>query len=592
MKREKIEEQFKWKDSDLYNSSEEFFADCERIKLLLRKVAGFKGRLNNEKDILKFLKLQVEVERKLERVIIYAYIKKSVEGADAKNIELGQASQDVSVKASMAMAFFEEEISKLSTEQILELANNPEFADFKRDLEFLVKNKPHVMPENIEKIVSGVGAFADFEDTFSTLSNIEMPIHDIVLKNGKHLPLNNSNFSKYMHSADREVRKQAYLNFYQAYKNFNITYSNTYINSLKYENFLVKTYNFKSNFERVNFYEEVPENLLSILLENVHKVLKLIQRLQKIKAKALKIDEFKYYDMFAPFTNSEPKFPLEKGIEAIISSLDVIGDDYIEMVKNALKLRWVDLYPSKNKDSCSYCISCYDVHPYILTNYNNTLESVSTLSHELGHAMQSFFASKEQSYNLFETPSLTCEIASTVNEILTKKYLIDNAKTKAEKLIAIDSLLGDFYGAIYKQSLYTEFEIFANSQIEAGEALTFDKLNNKYKELIKIYFGESCASTKNCECEWSRLPHLYSPFYVYKYVVGFVSACIICGKLLSGDKSYKQKYMQFLKAGRSKSPLELLKLAEVDLLDKCSYSQTFKLFELYINELEELLEEN
>lgn len=591
MKREKIDDKFKWNDNDLYLNFEAFDADCERIKLLLRKLKGFKNKLNNDIDILKFFNLKNDLDRKLERIIIYAYIRKSVEGADAKNIELNQIAQDISIKVSESLSFAEEEIAKLEDSKLIELSNNIEFSQFKRDLEFMIKNKPHVQTEEVEKIVSRAGAFADFEDTFSALSNIEMPIADVV-SNGKKIPLNNSNYSKFMRSCDRDIRKQAYNNYYKAYNSFNITYSNLYIDSLKYSNFLVKTYNFKSNFERVNFYEEVPEKLVNIMLKCVHKGLPILNNYFSLKRSELKLDSLKYYDFLAPLSNTqEPKYPYNKAIKAILNSLSVIGDDYIDLVRHALSSRWIDLYPTKNKESCSYCVSCYDVHPYILTNFNNSLDATSTLSHELGHAMQAYLASKVQPYNLAECPSLTCEIASTVNEILTKKYIIDNATDKNEKLLAIDSLLIDFYAAIFSQSLYTEFETFASGQIERGETLSFDKLNCKYKELIEKYFGKDVSNTQYCECGWSRLPHFYSPFYVYKYVVGFVSACTICGKLLPGDRNYKSKYMAFLKAGNSRSPLELLKLAEVDLLDEQTYFSAFKLFELYIDELKELLEE-
>lgn len=593
MKREKIEEKYKWRDSDLFASRDEFVAECDRVKIMLRKLTNYQGKLNTDKNILKFFNLENELNRKLERIIIFAYMRKSVEGNDPSNLEMGQMAQDISVKVSEALAFADPEISSLPNDQIKGLIADPAFRDFKRDLEFVIKNKPHVADAQTQKLVSGAGAFADFEDIFSQLSNIEMPIKDIVTAEGKKLTLTNANYSKFMRSSDRDIRRQAYENYYAAFASLNLTYSNLYTNTLKYENFLVKAFNFKGNFERTNFYEEVPQKLIETMLECVHEALPTFAKLQSIRKKVLGIDTLRYFDTFAPLTTGkEPKFTISRGADAIEKSLEVIGADYIDLVRHALNDRWVDLYPTPNKDSCSYCISCFDAHPYILTNYNNTLEAVSTLSHELGHAMQAYLASKQQPYNLAEAPSLTCEIASTVNEILTKKYLLDKAQTNEQKLLIIDSLLGDFYGAIFKQSMYTEFELYANDQVEKGESLSFDKLNSYYKGLIEKYFGKDLAATPNCEVEWSRLPHLYSPFYVYKYVVGFVSACIICGKLLSGDKDYKEKYLEFLKAGSSKSPLELLKLAEVDIMDAATYKQAFKLYELYIDELKELLGEN
>lgn len=593
MKREKIEEKYKWRDSDLFASRDEFVAECDRVKIMLRKLTNYQGKLNTDKNILKFFNLENDLNRKLERIIIFAYMRKSVEGSDPSNLEMGQMAQDISVKVSEALAFADPEISSLPNDQIKGLIADPAFADFKRDLEFVIKNKPHVADAQTQKLVSGAGAFADFEDIFSQLSNIEMPIKDIVTAEGKKLTLTNANYSKFMRSSDRDIRRQAYENYYAAFASLNLTYSNLYTNTLKYENFLVKAFNFKGNFERTNFYEEVPQKLIETMLDCVHEALPIFAKLQTIRKKVLGIDTLRYFDTFAPLTSGkEPKFAISRGVDAIEKSLEVIGADYIDLVRHALDDRWVDLYPTPNKDSCSYCISCFDAHPYILTNYNNTLEAVSTLSHELGHAMQAYLASKQQPYNLAEAPSLTCEIASTVNEILTKKYLLDKAQTNEQKLLIIDSLLGDFYGAIFKQSMYTEFELYVNDQVEKGESLSFDKLNSCYKGLIENYFGKDLAATPNCEVEWSRLPHLYSPFYVYKYVVGFVSACIICGKLLSGDKGYKEKYLEFLKAGSSKSPLELLKLAEVDIMDPATYKQAFKLYELYIDELKELLGEN
>ena len=377
-----------------------------------------------------------------------------------------------------------------------------------------------------------------------------------------------------------------------AYKKFNMTYASNYINALLYENFLVKCYNFKSNFERISFYDEIPEKLLDVMLSSVHKNLHLFYKLEALKKKTLKLERMKIYDIFAQLVPAKySKYPFNYGKELIKKSLEVLGQDYVSILEKSANERWIDVYPSKNKDSLGYCTSCYGVHPYILINYNNTLDAVSTLSHELGHGVQAYLASRVQPYSYADAPSLTGEIASTVNEILTKKYIIDHAKTKEEKINAIDSLLIDFYAAIFKQSLYTEFEIFASGEIEKGEVLTFEKLNKKYKELYKTYFGEVGASTHNAEYEWSRLPHLYSPFYVYTYVVGFVSASYICSRLLSGDKAYLNKYIEFLEKGSSISPTELLKIVEIDICDEKVYNMAFKLFDLYIDELKELLGE-
>ncbi|MBQ7453338.1 MAG: oligoendopeptidase F family protein [Clostridia bacterium] len=592
MDRDKINDKFKWKVSDIYESRLEFDADCERIRLMLRKLANFRGKLNNTKSIEKFMTLNTEMERKLEKVMIYAQINKSIQNNSPENSEMGELASNIMIKAGEDLSFADSEIACLPDEMLVELSKTKELADYRRYFEFMIKNKAHVLSPELEKIVSGAGAYANFEDLFNVLSNAEMPMKDILTPTGKKLRLTNSNYSKFVESPTRIIRKQAYENYNGAYGKFNMTYATNYINCLKYQNFLVKSYNFKSNFERISFYDEVPDDVLPTMLDCVHKNVKIFSRFEKLKKKALGVDTMKIYDLFAPsMTNEVIKYPFNRGAKIILDSLSVLGEEYTSLLVGALKNRWVDLYPSKNKESLCYCTSCYDVHPFVLTNYNNTLESISTLSHELGHAMQAYIASKTQPFVLADSSSLTGEIASTVNEILTKKFLIDSAKTKTEKMQAIESLLVDFYAAIYKQALYTEFELYVSSEIEKNELLTFEKLNKKYKSLLKEYFGDIADNTAFCEFEWSRLPHLYSPFYVYTYVVGFVSACYICGKLLSGDKNYKNKYFEFLKSGSSKNPIEQLAIAEIDITNPSFYNQAFKLFELYLDEFEELIVE-
>ena len=590
MKKTNQDERFIWRVEDIYETNDEFFADCERAKLKLRKLSGFKGKLNNKSTILEYLKLEEDLEKMLEKIQVYAYMNKSALGATNQTMMLNAASTDVSVRAGAATAFSSEEISKLENDQLRAMAKDPDFASFKRALEFMIKNKPHIRNDEVEKLVSNIGAFTDFEDSFQTLSDIEMPISDLMLKNGKRIPLSNSNYTKFIHSPERAIRKQAYNKLHEAYRRLNITYANSYLNKVKYANFITQTYNFKSTFERSCFYDEADSNILKVMLESVHEALPILQKMQKLRKKALNLPDFSIFDLFAPLTSEPlPKYYYNKATKIILNSLSPMGQDYVTLIEHALTDRWVDLYPAKNKDSSCYCINCFNVHPFVLTNFNNTGEAVSTLSHELGHAMQGYLAGMIQPFSTFECSRLTCEIASTVNEILTRKYLIDNTEDLNEKIAAIDSLLGDFYGAIFKQSLYTEFELFVFSKIEAGENLTFQHLNNKYKELLETYFGKTVEIPDNSAVEWSRIPHFYSPFYVYKYVVGFVSAIIICGNLLSGDKEYQQKYLNFLKAGSSKSPKELLKEVGVDLLDKNTYTRALKLYDLYIDELESVL---
>ena len=593
MERKDIETAFKWNEADIYDNTQAFYADYDRANLMLRKLVNYRGKLGSEKELEKFLKLETELDIKLEKIIVYAQIKKSVENNLPENAEMQSLASDILVKASEALSFFESEVAKLDDNTLLEYSKKPEFIGHERFFKFLIKNRPHILSAEEEKIVSGAGAFANFEETFNVLSNAEMPIEQIKTSSGKRIRLTNSNYTKFVESPNREIRQLAYNNYNTAYKRFNMTYASNYISALLYENFLVKCYKFKSNFERISFYDEIPEKLLDMMLSSVHKNIKLFYKLEAIKKKALNLDRMKIYDIFAQLVpEKHSKYPYKYGQEIILKSLDVLGQDYLKVIEKSLKERWIDVYPSKNKDSLCYCTSCYGVHPYVLVNFNGTLDAVSTLSHEMGHAVQAYLASKCQPYNYSSAPSLTGEIASTVNEILTKKYIIDHAKTKEEKINAIDSLLIDFYAAIFKQSLYTEFEMFASSEIEKGEMLTFEKLNKKYKDLLKTYFGDIAAGTHNCEYEWSRLPHLYSPFYVYTYVVGFVSASYICSRLLSGDKAYTSKYLEFLSAGSSLSPTELLKIVEIDICDEKVYNMAFKLFDLFIDELKELLEEN
>ena len=419
------------------------------------------------------------------------------------------------------------------------------------------------------------------------MDNLEIKLGRTINEDGKQEKLTRANYRVFVSSNNKKVRQSARLKMLRAYKAVNQTIACNYISHLKYNDFVAKTYKYKSTLAMCMEHGDLPQNLPREVVDNVTKFLPLVYRYYSWRKNFMKLDKFEDCDLasnlFDRSINKE--YPLGKALKIIKQALAPLGKDYVSMLDVAVTEDWIDTRYLPNKDSGAYSSNVYGVHPFILMTYDKTQNSVSTLAHEFGHSMHSYFSEKNQPYSKHDYEIFVAEVASTVNEILLSNWFVENAESKEEKIEFIADFLNTFIATVFRQTQYTEFELFVHDNIDKNVPMSYKTLNDFYGSLQKKYSGKEVKVIPDSKYHWSIVPHFYRDFYVFKYATGFISACAIVSKLLE-NTDYAKKYRQFLSAGSSKKPCDILKIADVDILDKKTYEKAFELFEKYLNMLE------
>lgn len=588
-KRSEIKEQYKWDLSSYYADESQFENDFNYIKNNYKNILKYENKLKNKKNILNCLMLNSDISKKLEKLVVYASLKCKEDVTNAKNNARLNRAEKLAAEVSTALCFISTEIKKLSNKTLDKLSNNEKFENFSLFFKDIIKAKPHILSINEEKILSAISEFAgDFSEVFDMLDSADIKFDNVSDKNGKSLELNNSVYSIYIQSDDAVLRRNAYIGLNSTYGKFNNTLAANYIASLKTDCIGAKLRNFKSALSSSIFYEDSSEEVYKNLINEVNSNLKVFWRYFEIKRKALGVDKLCICDMNANLKSAVKGYNFEAGYELVINALNILGQDYVNTLKRAKNERWIDVFTNAGKDTGAFCSGAYTANPVVLLNYENTINSVFTLTHELGHAMHSYYSNKNQPYEKADYEIFIAEVASTVNEMLLLFYLLNNSKTKAQKSYYYNYLLKLFTSTIFRQTLFAEFEEYAHSAYENGEETTTDAFNDFYFALNKRYFGKNVEIVPATKYEWSRIPHFYTSFYVYKYATGLISAFYIATKIYEGDKTTLNNYLQFLSMGCTLNPVELLKIAGVNLLDKNTYKNVFNAISKFLDDWEKL----
>ncbi|MBQ8468298.1 MAG: oligoendopeptidase F family protein [Clostridia bacterium] len=578
--------EYSWNLSQIFESEQAFEKAFDEFKKDSQQIMNFKGKLNNPKDVYNYLKLDERLSLVADKLGSYLYLRKSLNGKDVWALTKMSELENFDSEFSKNTIFVGQELKKNKTEELLKWKNLPEFADYDIWLDDLIKSKKHNIAATQEKLMIGASDAYAASKLFDVLDNVELKFGKIRDENGKSVVLTQGNYAKYSRSTNREVRKQVSKKLNNAYGALNQTIATNYISHLKFVDFFAKTYKYKSTLARKLEASDLPANLPQNVVANINKFLPLLHSYYAWRKKYMRLDKMYGYDLSCPIVESaDNQYSLEDGTKIIKKALLPLGEDYVENLDVAIKDHWFDTRILPAKESGGYCLDVYDVHPFILTNFNGTKDCVSTIAHEFGHAMHNYYTNKSQPFSKAGFDIFVAEIASTVNEVLLARYMIDHSKTKQEKVSNIVSFLTTFIGTVFTQSRYTEFELFVHEKIDKNQPLTHEEMNEFYKGIINKYNGQSVEKTKS-GISWSMIPHFYSDFYVFKYVTGFISACAIAEKLLS-DKNYYKTYRKFLSGGSSKKPCDLLKDAGVDILNYKTYESAFKMFEQYLNILKE-----
>ena len=571
-----MDNKYTWKTEDIFATDK----DWEDAFVKAGKDISFKkykGKLNNIDCFLECMKKEETLSRAIDRLYVYASMKRDVDTRNSFYDSMLNKIMGLASRCSAETSFITPELTKLDSKILNDYISNPILKDYDYLLKGIAKAKEHILSNESEKMMADLGeTFASFRDIFSKFNNADLPLKDIKHK-GQKYPLTHGTYGVYMHGEDRELRKKVFNKYYDAFiENVNHI-SATYYGNVKKNVFSAKTRKYNSVLEMALSSEDVEKEVYDNLISSVHEALPLLHDYMAYKKEQLGLEKMHMYDIYVP-TESEQEIKLDydKAYDLVIEGLAPLGKDYQELLKKAKEERWIDVYETAGKRSGAYSTCVYDTHPYVLLNYQQTTHDVFTIAHEMGHSIHSYFSNKAQPYYKADYKIFVAEIASTVNEVLLVKYLISKADSKEMKKFLLTYLLEMIRTTLFRQTQFAEFEYLAHKKAFKGEPLTKDNLSDIYYKLNKKYYGKAVVSDKKIKYEWMRIPHFYTAFYVYKYATGIISALSICDRILTEGESAVKDYFKFLEGGNSNSPIELLKIAGVDLTKKDAFLKAFK----------------
>lgn len=592
--RSMIETKDKWDLSLIYKTQKDFENELEITKnLILEYRKKYENHtMDNANIFYNSIIDSLEISRKLDKLYVYASMKSDEDVSNNDNQELKNKVINLYDLATANMFFVDTELLKEDYAKIEKFyQDEPKLLEHEVNIKDTFRYKKHTLSDIEEKLLSNISkAFGNDEQTYGYLTDSDMTFGTIKNEDNKEVELTDTNYSIYIKSKDRRVRKEAFDALYNHYKQFKNTITSTFNGSIKQSVSIAKLRKYNSAFEASLFKDEISIDVYNTLVNTIHENLNVFHKYYDLKKKVLNLDEFHLYDVYVEMVKDyDKKYSFDEAKQIVINALSVLGNDYIETFKKAFDEKWIDIYPNKNKRGGAYSGGSYDTKPYILLNYQGTLDDVSTLAHEGGHSMHSYYTRTNQPIQYGDYPIFVAEVASTVNEILLAKYMLKNSTSKEEKLVILNQLLELFKGTIYRQVMFSEFEKYAYDLVENDDVITSDKLCDKYYQLNKLYFGDNVVVDDLIRYEWEKVPHFYYNFYVYKYATGISAACKIVDGILNNEKDALDNYLNMLKSGSRQNPLDTLKIAGVDMTDKEVYESAIKMFDETIEEFKTLI---
>lgn len=591
MDRKKIEEKYKWDLTALVESDEAYLNTIDEIAKELPTFKKFKGKLNDKDVLLECFEFDSMVSKKIMK--LYAYAMQTVDQDSRKSESLANLDRITNLysKYALAISFISPEMAGLDENYLGKLEKDSDFANFDIYIKEVLRVKEHTLSDKEEALLArGSEVLGSFSDIFNMTDNADMKFGTIKDENGEESELNHAKYGYFLSSEDREVRKNAYNQYYEEYKKLIHTISATYIGNVKKDIFLSRARGFSSCLERAMFYEHVDKKVYENLLNSVEKELPTMYDYVSLRKKLLGTKDIRFYDLYVSlFPAGTLKVPYEEAFDIVKKALKPLGEDYITLLQEAYDNKWIDAMPNDGKRSGAYSNAAFGVHPYVLLNYEKTTHNVFTLAHELGHAMHSYFSNSNQPFEKADYTIFVAEVASTVNEVLLLRYLINNTDDKEMKKFCLNYFLDMFRTTLFRQTMFAEFEYVAHNKAENDIPLTYEMLTNEYEALNKKYYGEEIIHDDNIKYEWARIPHFYRSFYVYKYATGITSAITIAYNILEQGDSYVAKYKKFLSSGSTMKPTDLLKIADCDLETTKPFENAMKVFNSTLKELKELV---
>ena len=593
--RNQIPEESKWHLNDIYANDELWQQDFDKLKTSFGTIERFTGKLeNSSQDLLACLKARDEVGITSGKLYAFARMHRDENTSDAKYQAMTSKVESLLAELGAATAFIEPEILAISDEKLINLRHQqPDLQEYNFYFDNLARQKSHVLSPAEEAILSRISEITQAsENTFNMLAHADMEFPLTIDDDGKSVQLSEGRYSLFIRSSNREVRKQAFTKLFTTYNHYRNTFASTLSGNVKSNVFYAKTRKYNSALESALEGDNVPTEVYDNLITTVHNNLAPLHRYVALKKSVLNLDEIHMYDLYTPLVSDvKLLFPYEEGTELVLTGLKPLGLDYADILNKGLTSGWIDVYENKGKQTGAYSWGNYGTHPFVLLNYNNRYDAVSTLAHEMGHAIHSYYSQKYQPYPTSAYTTFCAEVASTTNEILLLEHMLKTTTDKKIKLYLINQYLEQVRGTVYRQTMFAEFEKLLCEAAEQNESLTADMLDKLWHELNLKYYGPDIILDKEIDVEWARIPHFYMDFYVYQYVTGYSAATTLAEKILHEGQPAQQKYINFLKSGGSNYSLDILKQAGVDMSSAKPIEITLSKFSSMLDEMEKLLAE-
>ena len=588
-KREDINNLDKWDLTKIYVDKNAIAEDFKRLDMYVENIKLLKGHLlSSYLKLERFFNSYIKLNQIIERLDVYSmlYFYQDMTNYDAINLRERVNKKTESVLSMIS--FVEPEFLKASFKEVKALISDSPLAKYEFYFAKLFREKKHILSSKDEQLLTKVSfSLLNSNNIYDNLNNSDLKLDPVII-NGKEQELTPENFQIYLNNKDEHIRKQAFTNLYRYYASLNNTMYSLYLASIKENTFISQVRKYPSVLEMYLYNDNIPISLLNNLVNGIHKGIPELRKYENIRKDYLHLKEMHNYDLYRDLVDPlASNIPYEQAKTILFAALEPLGKDYASILKEALSNKWVDVYPNEGKRGGAYEISCFGVDPYVSLNYVNDFDSVSTLAHELGHAIHSYLTNKKQDYLYQGYPIFLAEIASTVNECLIDEYFINNAKDKKEKIYYLNNFLEKFRTTVFRQLMFSEFETKVYSDYQNGSDISPGYFNNTYLELNKMYYGDTVTYDDEIKYEWSRIPHFYTPFYVYKYASGYIIALSIVNKLKK-DNTYYKKYLEFLSSGSSKYPLDTLKIADIDSTLEEPIKDALEIFKNKVKELENL----
>lgn len=593
--RSEVLEENTWKMEDMFSSDEVWEEEYQKLEKDMERLSVYQGKLGDSADSLyQALCCYSDMACRLERIVVYANQKLHQDTRNGKYQGFAGKARNLEVKFDGVSAYLEPEILTIREDLLREyLESGNDIVEFQQYIDNLLRQKEHILSKEIEEILSMTGEFSNIaDDVYAMFNNADIKFPSILNENKEEALLSHGTFISYLQSKDRRVRKEAMEKYYMPYQEHENVLAELYTANAKKDAFYAKVRHYHSAREASLSKSNIPLAVYDNLIETIHDSFPAFYKYVKLRKRALQVEELHMYDSYVPLIQEiEKKIPFEKAKEMVKEGLKPMGEDYLTKLEEGFENRWIDIYENQGKRSGAYSWGAYGVHPYVLLNYNDSLNNVFTLAHEMGHALHSYYSDSNQNYINAAYRLFVAEVASTCNESLLIQDMLKKTEDKKEKMYLINYFLDKFKGTMFRQTMFAEFEKITHDMVERGENLTKEVLKKIYHELNELYFGPDMIVDEQIDMEWARIPHFYNSFYVYQYATGFSAAIALSKRILELGEAGVRDYMKFLTGGCAKYPIELLKDAGVDMESPKPVKDAMAVFEDFVNQLEQLMDE-